>query len=189
MDGAVGTRPAKTTSDATADGPPAAMGGVVVWLTGLPSSGKTTLAESAAAALRARGQATLVLDGDAVRAALVPAPGYDEAGREAFYATLARLAALAARQGLTVLVPATAHRRCFRDVARALAPARFVEVFVDTDLATCRARDSKGLYAAPGPRGALPGAGVRYEPPEHPDVRVRPSDDGVALLRAALEAP
>ncbi len=165
------------------------MSGAIVWLTGLPSSGKSTLAEAAAAALRARGEAVLVLDGDAVRAALVPTPGYDEAGRAGFYATLARLAALAARQGLTVLVPATAHRRRFRDAARALAPARFVEVFVDTDAATCRARDTKGLYAAAGPAAALPGAGVIYEPPEHPELRLRPSDDGVTQLLAVLVAP
>src|SRR5262249_2375634 len=96
--------------------------GVVVWLTGLPRSGTPTLAEAVRAALAARGRATLVLDGDAVRAALVPSPGYDAAARDAFYATLARLAALAARQGLVVLVPATAHRRAYRDEARAVAP-------------------------------------------------------------------
>ena len=114
------------------------MSGVVVWFTGLPSSGKTTLAGRVARALAAAGRAHCVLDGDAVRAALVPPPGYDAASRAAFYATLARLAALLARQGLVVLVPATAHRRAFRDDARALAP-RFVEVFVSTDVDTCRA--------------------------------------------------
>lgn len=160
--------------------------GAIVWLTGLPSSGKSTLATKIADALRARGEAVLVLDGDAVRAALVPRPAYDDAGRDAFYATLAQLAALGAQQGLTVLVPATANRRRFRERARSLAPGRFVEVFVDTDLATCRARDAKGLYATAQPGGTLPGAGAGYEPPERPEVVVRPGEDGVARVVAAL---
>ena len=88
--------------------------GVVVWLTGLPSSGKSTLARRVAATLRAAGRAVALLDGDEVRACLVPSPGYDDAGRGAFYATLARLAALLAHQGLVVLVPATAHRAEYR---------------------------------------------------------------------------
>lgn len=145
--------------------------GVVVWLTGLPSSGKSTLARHVAALLGPGG--CTVLDGDAVRASLVPAPGYDDAGREAFYATLGRLAAQLAQQGQVVLVPATANRRKYRDDARALAP-RFLEVFVDTPLEVCRVRDAKGLYAA-GTAG-LPGAGVAYEAPLAPDFVVRADD-------------
>src|SRR5262245_34057334 len=101
--------------------------GVVVWFTGLPASGKSTLARAVRKALRARAQDAVLLDGDQVRASLVPAPGYDEVGRGDFYESLARLAALLARQGLVVLVPATAHRAIFRQRARLLAP-RFVEV-------------------------------------------------------------
>lgn len=160
--------------------------GPIVWLTGLPSSGKSTLAAGVAEALRRRGEPVLVLDGDAVRAALVPPPGYDDAARAGFYATLAQLAALGARQGLTVLVPATAHLRRFREAARAMAPGRFVEVFVDTDPSTCRTRDAKGLYAAAIVAGTLPGAGATYEPPEHADVVVRPGDEGVAKVLAAV---
>jgi adenylylsulfate kinase len=160
--------------------------GTVVWLTGLPSSGKSTLAAKIADALRARGESVLLLDGDEVRAALSPRPGYDDDARDAFYATLAQLAALSARQGLTVLVPATANRRRYRERARALAPGRFVEVFVDTDLATCRARDAKGLYAAARAGGTLPGAGAGYEPPERAEVVVRPGEDGVPAVLTAL---
>ena len=70
------------------------MSGVVVWLTGLPSSGKSTLARAIAAASE---EPALVLDGDEVREALVPRHGYDPDARAAFYETLGRLAALAAR--------------------------------------------------------------------------------------------
>ena len=116
------------------------MSGVVVWLSGLPSSGKSTLAR----AVRERlGPASCILDGDDLRAALVPAPGYDAGARASFYATLANVAALLARQGLVVLVPATAHRRAFRDRARELAPA-FVDVYVATAASECAARDPKG---------------------------------------------
>lgn len=156
------------------------MSGVVAWFTGLPSSGKSTLARAVAAAL----PGAVLLDGDEVRAALKPAPGYDEAGRAAFYESLARLAALVAAQGHVVLVPATAHRRAFRALARQLAP-RFVEVFVDTPLDECRRRDAKGLYAREEPNA--PGVGVAFEAPVAPDVVVRPGEaDAVPRVVAAL---
>src|SRR5205085_552587 len=82
--------------------------GAVVWITGLPASGKSTLATAIAAQLRAAGTPPIVLDGDEVRAAIVPRHGYDPDGRDAFYRTLGKLAALIARQGAIVLVPATA---------------------------------------------------------------------------------
>jgi adenylylsulfate kinase len=156
--------------------------GAVVWLTGLPSSGKSTLARRLRARLAAAGRPAVLLDGDEVRAALVPAPGYDDAGRDAFYETLARLAALLARQGQVALVAATAHRRAFRERARALAP-RFVEVFVDVPEETCAARDPKGLWARAraGAAPDLPGAGPPYERPESPEVVASGGEDERAL--------
>jgi len=160
------------------------MTGVVAWFTGLPSSGKSTLAASVAGELRLRGIEAVTLDSDELRAALVPRLGYDEASRAQLYGTLARLAAMVARQGHVVLVPATAHRRAFRDAARGLAPA-FVEIFIDTPLEECRRRDSKGLYAS-GSTG-VPGAGIDYERPVSPDHIVHPDDgDAAALIAARL---
>ncbi len=161
--------------------------GMVVWFTGYPASGKSTLARVVADALRTSGATVCVLDGDDVRAALHPTPGYDDRARSDFYASLAGLAALLAKQGLVVLVPATAHRASFRDTARALAP-QFVEVFVDTPLAECQRRDPKGLYQrAPS---TLPGSGMTYEPPQHPDLTVRPGEPAaealVELIRSRL---
>jgi adenylylsulfate kinase len=156
--------------------------GVVVWITGLPSAGKSTLAARLVARLRDDGCAACALDGDEVRAAIVPRPGYGPEARDAFYATLARLAALLAGQGLVVVVPATAHRAAYRAEARALAP-RYLEVFVDADPADCRARDAKGLYAAAnaGQAAGLPGADVGYERPNRPDVVARGGADDQAL--------
>lgn len=166
------------------------MSGAVVWLTGRPSAGKSTLAARIVAALGARGVASALLDGDAVRAAIVPAPGYDDAARAAFYATLGRLAALLEGQGLAVVVAATAHRRAYRDDARRAA-RRFVEVFVDVPASTCAARDAKGLYAAvaAGRVRGVPGADAAYEPPERPDVVARGGldDDAVEAVVALVE--
>lgn len=164
------------------------MSGVVVWLTGLPRSGKSTLATRLRARLGDGKTPSVILDGDEVRRALVPPPGYDPDGRDHFYATLAHLAALVARQGFVVLVPATAHRRAYREAARALAPA-FVEVHVATPLGACVARDRQGLYGSTA-QAALPGVGVAYEAPASPDVVAGGgSDDGaIEKILAAIEA-
>jgi adenylylsulfate kinase len=157
---------------------------VVAWLTGLPSSGKSTLARRVADRCRAAGLPCAVLDGDDLRAALVPAPGYDGEARERFHETLARLAALLAAQGLVVIVAATAHRRAWRERARRLAP-RFVEVHLATPLDACEARDAKGLYARARAGGAtaLPGAGAAYEVPLLPDVVASGGEDDAAAAR------
>ena len=154
------------------------MTGTVVWFTGLPASGKSTLA----GAVAARVPHAIVLDGDEVRGVIVPSPGYDDFGRESFYRTLAGMAALLARQGHVVLVAATAHRRAWRELARARAP-RFVEVFVDTPVEECRRRDPKGLYARGGAQ--VPGVGVAYEPPSAAEIVVVPGGEERAVAAIA----
>ena len=159
-------------------------GGAVVWVLGLPSSGKSTLARHIATRLRAGGRAVALLDGDQVRKALDPRPGYDPASRSRFYGTLAHLAALLAKQGLVAVVAATANRRAFRERARALAP-RFVEVFVDVPVEVCAERDAKGLYkqAREGKISGLPGVDVAYEEPLAPDLVALGGYDEEALHR------
>ena len=161
------------------------MTGVVVWFTGLPSAGKSTLARAVHGELRLRGIDAVTLDSDEVRAELLPNLGYDEASRTELYRLLGQLAAMIARQGHVVLVPATAHRRTYRDAARALAPA-FLEVFVDTPIEECARRDTKGLYA--GQTAQAPGVGVEYEPPMEPDVHVRFGEPDAALVTATTIA-
>jgi adenylylsulfate kinase len=145
------------------------MSGVVVWFTGLPASGKSTLARRVRELLASR-RACLVLDSDAVRDVLGQ-HAYSEDRRDELYGVLARLAALCAEQGLVVLVAATAPRRAHREHARAIAPC-FLEVHVGTALDECERRDPKGLYAQARVTAAstLPGIGVPYEAPERPDV-------------------
>jgi adenylylsulfate kinase len=146
----------------------------VVWFTGLPAAGKTTLAER----VRERTGGVL-LDSDALRDVL---GATDYADRDAFYGRLAALAAMLARQGHVVLVAATAPKRAHREAARALAP-RFVEVHVATTLADCERRDPKQLYARArrGDAPLLPGVGVPYEPPAAPAVVAAGGADEAAV--------
>jgi len=159
-------------------------GGGIIGITGRPQSGKSTLARAVVKRLRAAGVMALLLDGDAVRAALVPAPGYGEAEREAFYATLANLAGLLAAQGAWVAVAATSNLRRYRDQLRA---PRYLEVFVNATLEECEARDTKGLYARfrEGLAPSLPGAGAPYEVPEEPDVVASGGRDAKAAREVA----
>ena len=163
--------------------------GLVVWLTGLPASGKTTLGRRLVARLRAAGGTALLLDSDELREALGRPAGRGEAERDAFYLTLARLAALLAGQGFTAVVAATASLRRRRARARALAP-RFLEVHVATPAAECARRDPKGLWraAARGRLPGLPGAGATYQPPLHPDVTAAGGRDRKALDRIVERA-
>lgn len=147
---------------------------VVVWFTGLPSAGKSTLAKKAQAALAEDGNPCCLLDGDELREAFVPRPGYSPDQRKQFYNTLANLAGLIARQGFPVLVAATASRRAYREYARDVAPA-FLEVFVSTPVDECRRRDPKELYARAesGEVSDVPGVDAPYEPPVNPDIEDR----------------
>lgn len=149
------------------------MSGVVVWFVGLPSSGKTTIAAAVREELRAHGGNVCMLDGDEVRTCIDPPPGYAPEQRDAFYVTLTNLAVLLAKQGLIVLVPATANRRRYRQAARQLAPS-FIEIFIDAPLSVCRERDTKGLYKQSGKSalGDLPGAGTTFETPKQPELTV-----------------
>ena len=153
----------------------------VVWITGLPSSGKTTLAIGLRERLRATGACAVVLDGDELRGVLDD-HRYEPAARDAFYGTLGRLAAMIANQGTIAIVAATAPSREHREAARTRA-LRFVEVYVDTPVAECARRDTKGLYAASrrGDVVDLPGSGVAYEVPTSPDVVAHGGIDDAAI--------
>ncbi len=162
--------------------------GCLVWVTGRPQSGKSTFANALARGLRDRTIAAIVLDGDALRAAMSPPPGYDEAAREAFYATLAAWAAELAAQPIVVVVAATAHQRRFRATAQRLTEPRWVEVYVDASEETCRERDRKGLYRAAdaGRLPNLPGgsAALAFEAPEAPTVVASGGHDAAAIASA-----
>ena len=155
-----------------------------VWLTGLSGSGKSAIARELLAQLHARGVDAAVLESDVMRRQLTPYPRYDEQDRNFFYGVLSRMGALIVESGRPVVFDATANLRRYRDDARSRI-ARFAEVYVDTSLEVCRARDTKGLYKGDGKN--VPGIGALYEPPLKPEVVVHgdrgtPADGAAAIL-------
>jgi len=153
-----------------------------VWITGLPASGKSTLARAVAAQLAARGVDVAVLESDALRRLLSDHPRYDETERDAFYRLMAYIGALLTRHGVPVIFDATANRRAYRECARQKI-AGFFEVYVECPLETCIARDPKGIYrqALAGEANSVPGLQALYEPPGSPDVVVQGDRDAPDL--------
>ncbi len=147
--------------------------GMAVWLTGLPASGKTTIAKRLQERLASRGIRAPLLDSDSLRKKLAPQAGYSREGRDLFYAELAELAVLCTLHGVSVIIAATAPLRRYREVARTRI-RRFAEVYVACEPDICRRRDPKGLWsrADRGEITDLPGANAPYEPPLDPEVRV-----------------
>ena len=153
------------------------MSGAVVWITGIPAAGKTTLALALAAALDAEGRPAVVLDGDRLRATVSPDLGFGRAARAEQARRVAAMAVAHASEGAVALVALVSPFAADRDAARALADAggvRFVEVHVDPGLAVCQDRDPKGLYAAAaaGELTELTGYDAPYEPPPAPEVHL-----------------
>lgn len=167
--------------------------GFAVWLTGLPSSGKSTLAAALSNQLETRGIHAAVLESDALRRVLTPQPTYSEEERNTFYGAMAYIGRLLAEHGVPVIFDATANRRAYRDHARREI-ARFVEVYVDCPLEVCIARDPKGIYkrGREGAANTVPGLQAAYEPPEHPDLVVHadrePADQAARRVIAELAA-
>lgn len=163
------------------------MAGTCIWITGLPGSGKSTLARLVGAELEARGEAVSYLDGDVVRTTLSADLGF---GREDRDENVMRVAAAAAelmaddRWVIVSLVsPYRDARRRARDVVSAVGP--FIEVHADSPLATCVARDPKGLYARAlaGTLAGVTGIDDPYEPPDSCELVV--STDGPTEQQSA----
>lgn len=156
--------------------------GWVVWLTGLPASGKTTIAHAMQDALRQQQTHAVILDSDELRAILTPQATYTSQERDQFYAGVVRLAGLLIRQQINVIIAATGHRSIYRQMARERLP-RFHEIWVRCPIDVCRQRDPKGLYAqaAQQRESTLPGVGIQYEPPLMPALII----DADALSPAA----
>ncbi|MFJ5428856.1 adenylyl-sulfate kinase [Pectobacterium actinidiae] len=146
--------------------------GVVIWFTGLSGSGKSTLAGALEQALHQRGVSTYLLDGDNVRHGLCRDLGFTDDDRRENIRRVGEVAKLMVDAGLVVLTafisPHRAERKMVQDL---LGEGQFIEVFVDTPLATCEARDPKGLYkkARAGELCNFTGIDSAYEAPEAPD--------------------
>jgi adenylylsulfate kinase len=142
----------------------------VLWITGRPAAGKSTLARALEGELAARGVRATVVDSDEARAVITPEPRYTPEERALFYRALAYVAARLAREGIVAVVAASAHEARYRAWARQLCPGWFL-VYARCPLPVCEARDPKGLYrrARIDPGSSLPGVGVPYEEPMDAD--------------------
>lgn len=151
----------------------------VLWLTGLSGAGKSTIATGLGWRLSALGAHTYLLDGDTIRGGLNRDLGFTDADRVENIRRVAEVASLFADAGLIAIVSLISPFRFERQRARERVGARaFVEIFVDTPLEECRARDPKGLYAkaAAGELLNFTGVDSPYEPPEKPELRLTTID-------------
>jgi bifunctional enzyme CysN/CysC len=154
-------------------------GPAILWFTGLSGAGKSTIANALEAKLHAAGAHTYLLDGDNVRHGLNRDLGFTEADRVENIRRVAEVAKLFADAGMIVLVSFISPFRAERRMARELVePGLFHEVFVDTPIAVCRARDPKGLYrkAEAGEIRNFTGIDSPYEAPEDPEFHLRTDD-------------
>jgi adenylyl-sulfate kinase len=168
--------------------------GATVWFTGLPASGKSTLAAGLTVRLVEAGVAAYRLDGDNLRHGLCGDLGFDVASREENVRRAAEVARLMADAGTVVVVSLVSPYLQARARARELHESDglpFVEVWVSTPLEECERRDPKGLYARArrGEVQHMTGIDDVYEPPEHPEIEIAGDEnaiDGVERVIGAL---
>ncbi|WP_303285422.1 adenylyl-sulfate kinase [Marinobacter sp. SS8-8] len=163
----------------------------LLWFTGLSGSGKSTIANALDVALHKRGYHTFLLDGDNVRHGLCKDLGFSDDDREENIRRVGEVCKLFADAGLIVMSafisPFTSDRR----LVRKLFPAgEFIEVYMDTPLATCEERDPKGLYqkARSGEIRHFTGIDSPYEVPAHPEIRLDTSRHSVEACVDSLIA-
>src|SRR6266446_7210464 len=145
--------------------------GVTIWFTGLPSAGKSTLAQAVEERLRARGRNVEILDGDLVRTHLSKGLGFSREDRDTNIKRIAFVCGLLTRNGVICISAAIAPYREARAWARTEI-GNFVEVYVKCPIEVCRERDVKGLYKLvdEGKIKGFTGVDDPYEEPEHPEL-------------------
>lgn len=161
--------------------------GATVWLTGLPASGKSTLAKALEEALINAGRPAYRLDGDNLRHGLCGDLGFSPEDREENVRRTGHVARILADAGTVAIVALVSPYQASRDTVRALHDADgllFIEIFLDTPLEECERRDPKGLYAKAraGQLEGMTGIDGAYEAAASPDMRLVPpwSPDEVA---------
>ncbi len=157
--------------------------GCVLWFSGLSGSGKSTIARALESALIDAGRLPFVLDGDNLRLGLNRDLGFSESDRVENLRRVAEVARLMADAALIVITAFISPLRTSRQTARDIIGAeRFFEVHVSTSLATCEARDIKGLYrkAREGKIADFTGISSPFEPPESPPIDIPTETPGVS---------
>lgn len=167
--------------------------GATVWFTGLSGSGKSTVAAACERLLIDAGRPAYVLDGDNLRHGLNGDLGFSAEDRAENVRRAGHVARLLADAGVVALVPLISPYRADRALVRGLhaeAGLPFVEVFVDIPIELCEQRDPKGLYARAraGEITGFTGVDDPYEPPEQPELLLRPHDgDARAMAERVLD--
>jgi adenylyl-sulfate kinase len=161
--------------------------GAVVWLTGFSGAGKSTIASAVERELFDAGYQVIVLDGDVIRTGLSADLGFSMDDRVENIRRIGEVAALFASAGFIAMTafisPYAADRdRARRRVMESDLSTPFVEVFIDTPLDVCEARDPKGLYkkARAGQIAQFTGVSDPYEPPKHPEVTLKTAEHTLA---------
>ena len=147
--------------------------GVVIWFTGLPSSGKSTLAHVVEEELYKRGHLSYVLDGDNIRHGLNKNLGFSPEDREENIRRIGEVAKLFANSGAITMTAFISPYRKDRDKARQLLEDwEFIEIFVKVSLEEAEQRDPKGLYkkARAGEIKEFTGISAPYEEPMNPEL-------------------
>ena len=156
--------------------------GVVVWLTGLSGSGKSTIARAVSAELLKQGVAVEVLDGDTIRGSFSQGLGFSKEDRDENVRRAGKVANLLANKGFVVVVALISPYRAARnEMRRQMTGIRFIEVYVNAPLEVCEERDPKGLYrkARRSEISSFTGLDDPYEPPLSPDVECRTDQESV----------
>ena len=180
-------------------------GGLVLWFSGLPGSGKSTIARLVLQKLRLNRIYFEYVSMDQIRRKIFPNPGYTDQERDAAYRAFVLLAGFLSRNGVNVILDGTGHRRVWRDLARAEIPT-FIEVYVKCPIEVCMEREARrrgqpttraNLYRDALKRlrtgeklsglGSVPGVDEPFEESEHPDIVVdssKPTAEDCANLVA-----
>jgi len=156
--------------------------GWVVWVTGLPGSGKSVVALALQRKLLEKGVKSQILSSDEMRKFVTPKPTYSQEERDAVYNCLAFVASLLARNHVNVIIDATGNLARYRDNCRRMVE-RFAEIYVKCPIETCIERESTRVETLRAPRGiyekalegqapTVPGIGSPYEEPLKPEVTV-----------------
>jgi len=177
--------------------------GWCVWVTGLPGSGKSTVAKALLEKLKAMGIHAQIASSDMLRKMMTPAPKYMDEERDMVYGALVFAAKILTQNDVNVVIDATGNRRRYRDHARREIP-RFMEAYLRCPLEVCVQRESgrkdyvyapKDIYkkAFAGESSAVPGAGAPYEEPLRPEVvvdsdKLDPSQCAQRILEAITKA-
>lgn len=168
--------------------------GACIWFTGLSGSGKSTTAAALVPMIRGRGREVTVLDGDVVRTHLSAGLGFSREDRDINVRRIGFVAAEVVRHGGIAVCSVVSPYRATRAEVREMVGSDFIEVFVDTPIDVCEARDVKGLYAKArdGSLTGMTGLDDPYEPPFGAELVLTTTDampeENAARVMASLEA-